>query len=117
MIRRPPRSTLFPYTTLFRSRQELLAAARRWWPTATLLFATHDISDTLSFDRVILLDDRRIREDGAPRVLAGTPGSRYRAFLDAAHDGLSSILSDHGWRRLHLDQGMLRVSADAGNAR
>src|SRR2546430_9121269 len=25
MIRRPPRSTLFPYTTLFRSVQELLA--------------------------------------------------------------------------------------------
>src|SRR5258708_26553892 len=25
MIRRPPRSTLFPYTTLFRSRDELLA--------------------------------------------------------------------------------------------
>src|SRR2546425_3605550 len=25
MIRRPPRSTLFPYTTLFRSRQETLA--------------------------------------------------------------------------------------------
>src|SRR6266511_4662411 len=27
MIRRPPRSTLFPYTTLFRSRP----AAPRWW--------------------------------------------------------------------------------------
>src|SRR2546427_2089455 len=26
MIRRPPRSTLFPYTTLFRSRNELLGA-------------------------------------------------------------------------------------------
>src|SRR5258707_15518128 len=26
MIRRPPRSTLFPYTTLFRSRQRALAA-------------------------------------------------------------------------------------------
>src|SRR2546422_8067094 len=25
MIRRPPRSTLFPYTTLFRSRQDTLA--------------------------------------------------------------------------------------------
>ena len=24
MIRRPPRSTLFPYTTLFRSRQEVM---------------------------------------------------------------------------------------------
>src|SRR3712207_7029804 len=27
MIRRPPRSTLFPYTTLFRSREELLQIA------------------------------------------------------------------------------------------
>src|SRR3989454_12387525 len=29
MIRRPPRSTLFPYTTLFRSLQEALDSARR----------------------------------------------------------------------------------------
>src|SRR3712207_8937736 len=29
MIRRPPRSTLFPYTTLFRSRPLLLADAER----------------------------------------------------------------------------------------
>src|SRR2546422_6605692 len=28
MIRRPPRSTLFPYTTLFRSRSQLVSAAR-----------------------------------------------------------------------------------------
>src|SRR2546426_12804222 len=29
MIRRPPRSTLFPYTTLFRSRERLLRVDRR----------------------------------------------------------------------------------------
>src|SRR5256886_12394448 len=29
MIRRPPRSTLFPYTTLFRSLQAALAARQR----------------------------------------------------------------------------------------
>src|SRR3712207_8761684 len=29
MIRRPPRSTLFPYTTLFRSRQGLLGVVAR----------------------------------------------------------------------------------------
>src|SRR3712207_8290886 len=29
MIRRPPRSTLFPYTTLFRSRHVLAGGARR----------------------------------------------------------------------------------------
>src|SRR3712207_7498490 len=31
MIRRPPRSTLFPYTTLFRSR----VVRRRWLPVGT----------------------------------------------------------------------------------
>src|SRR3712207_7323370 len=29
MIRRPPRSTLFPYTTLFRSSRQMIASARR----------------------------------------------------------------------------------------
>src|SRR5437867_8184172 len=38
MIRRPPRSTLFPYTTLFRSRTEL-ALGRRclYWSTIDFL--------------------------------------------------------------------------------
>src|SRR2546430_12459298 len=36
MIRRPPRSTLFPYTTLFRSHQQPLhqLPGRRWQPPA-----------------------------------------------------------------------------------
>src|SRR3712207_3321546 len=38
MIRRPPRSTLFPYTTLFRSepdQEALLRLLRRWQEEAT----------------------------------------------------------------------------------
>src|SRR5256884_901458 len=38
MIRRPPRSTLFPYTTLFRSpawRRRCAAASRRSWPASS----------------------------------------------------------------------------------
>src|SRR2546422_7106850 len=34
MIRRPPRSTLFPYTTLFRSLLELLSAPTGAWVVA-----------------------------------------------------------------------------------
>src|SRR3712207_6847011 len=30
MIRRPPRSTLFPYTTLFRSRASMRVVSARW---------------------------------------------------------------------------------------
>src|SRR5256885_3871327 len=33
MIRRPPRSTLFPYTTLFRSQSAFVGA--RWMPAKT----------------------------------------------------------------------------------
>src|SRR5687768_18176120 len=36
MIRRPPRSTLFPYTTLFRSRHARRAAQRDWRRPQTL---------------------------------------------------------------------------------
>src|ERR1039458_5822562 len=32
MIRRPPRSTLFPYTTLFRSSSRASDTATPWWP-------------------------------------------------------------------------------------
>src|SRR3712207_7834016 len=45
MIRRPPRSTLFPYTTLFRSPMERwsgLTDATRWWevtPMAAMVAA------------------------------------------------------------------------------
>src|SRR5258708_25599716 len=40
MIRRPPRSTLFPYTTLFRSRRQF--AGRRQDPAAALVVLADD---------------------------------------------------------------------------
>src|SRR3712207_7353344 len=43
MIRRPPRSTLFPYTTLFRSDLEDFLV--RWWEEPRL---TRDANDMLS---------------------------------------------------------------------
>src|SRR5690349_22168253 len=37
MIRRPPRSTLFPYTTLFRSVRGLIPDSRRFLITAVII--------------------------------------------------------------------------------
>src|SRR5256885_2514242 len=37
MIRRPPRSTLFPYTTLFRSKIVVRRASKRWKERASLV--------------------------------------------------------------------------------
>src|SRR2546426_7029324 len=49
MIRRPPRSTLFPYTTLFRSLDSLTrAAARRdFRPVSTGIHAAVEITSAL----------------------------------------------------------------------
>jgi len=47
MIRRPPRSTLFPYTTLFRSPPQtlpdFLKPVAEWNPTSTLTAALRDL--------------------------------------------------------------------------
>src|SRR2546422_6949666 len=45
MIRRPPRSTLFPYTTLFRSRDEADHHPPRHVERAHVLLALQEVSD------------------------------------------------------------------------
>src|SRR5256886_8647050 len=50
MIRRPPRSTLFPYTTLFRSKTEVYRLARlrnAWKPEGALGPSTQVIPDNI----------------------------------------------------------------------
>src|SRR2546430_10849918 len=59
MIRRPPRSTLFPYTTLFRS-----AEALRMWPRDSLL---RDVLDVV----------RRFRPQIIVSVFSGTPADGH----------------------------------------
>src|SRR3989454_8167451 len=56
MIRRPPRSTLFPYTTLFRSRAE-----------ADLYQRTTDFLRRLYREGFIQPAEQEETEDGAPR--------------------------------------------------
>src|SRR2546430_7190599 len=54
MIRRPPRSTLFPYTTLFRSVQQL-----RTDRDLSVLLIEHDMKVVMGVsDRVTVLDYR-----------------------------------------------------------
>ncbi len=48
-------------------RRALLAEARKWWASVTLLCVTHDVAETLAFDRVLVVEDGQIIEDGAPQ--------------------------------------------------
>src|SRR2546426_2369463 len=81
MIRRPPRSTLFPYTTLFRSRQ-----------AAQLLVILHDehgpSPGARRFDRRDLPDVLGQRRDGGEidlerRALAGLRSEEHTSELQS----------------------------------
>src|SRR3712207_7433806 len=66
MIRRPPRSTLFPYTTLFRSGEEVRRRhdMRSAWFTrweVERLISTGSISDARSIAAYALLDRKSTR--------------------------------------------------------
>jgi ABC-type bacteriocin/lantibiotic exporter with double-glycine peptidase domain len=90
------------------TRRELMAMVRAWWPEATLLWVSHDIAETASFDRVLVVDDGRIVEDGAPAVLAGANDSRYAALLRGERELHGSEWSTAWWRRIWLADGVLR---------
>jgi ATP-binding cassette subfamily B protein len=97
-----------PFRGLGRAqRREMLQRARRLWRDATLLCITHDVSETLDFERVIVLANGRIVEDGIPAALAANPDSRYRMMLDAEEQVRQTLWSDDGWRRLRLENGRI----------
>src|SRR3712207_8178841 len=67
MIRRPPRSTLFPYTTLFRSQPAQLEALLRSRVVVDALVRRH--GDRHQHDLVEPeLDERLLGHDQVPRV-------------------------------------------------
>ncbi len=97
-----------PFRGLARDqRSDLLARARRLWENATLLCITHDIGETRSFPRVLVIDGGKLLEDGSPAELAAMPGSRYRAMLDADRTLREGLWRDPSWRRIRLEDGLI----------
>jgi ATP-binding cassette subfamily B protein len=97
-----------PFRGLDRTRRrELLRRALEAWKDATLLCVTHDVGETQSFDRVLVVERGRVIEDGAPAELAARPGSRYRDLLDAEAVVREGLWSGAAWRRLRFERGRI----------
>ena len=97
-----------PFRGLDRERRAMLMSrTRELWKHATLLCITHDVGQTRSFDRVLVIEHGRVVEDGPPADLAARPGSRYRAMLEAEEAVASGLWASGQWRRVRLDQGRL----------
>src|SRR5262245_63142879 len=77
MIRRPPRSTLFPYTTLFRSRFRLpfvFHTGDTYSPTAKLRFAQPLLVDDVA------VDEQRLGDRKSTRLNSSHLGISYAVF-------------------------------------
>jgi ATP-binding cassette subfamily B protein len=93
-------------------RRRLLQQALKRWDNTTLIFITHDVGETLPFDRVLVIENGRLIEDAAPAELAAQPDSRYRAFLEAEDEVRRKIWESADWQRLILQNGTLRPKED-----
>src|SRR3712207_6900544 len=78
MIRRPPRSTLFPYTTLFRSSE---AALGTHYQDGTVGVADHRIRDAAH--------QRPPYTTAAPAAHRYQPGDRKSTRLNSSHANIS----------------------------
>jgi ABC-type bacteriocin/lantibiotic exporter with double-glycine peptidase domain len=97
-----------PFRGLDRKRrEELLSNSRQLWRQATLLCITHDVSETRDFQRVVVIEEGRIVEDGDPAELIKRPGSRYGALLEAEAAVQKELWQNLFWRRLRLENGRL----------
>src|SRR2546427_8068850 len=111
MIRRPPRSTLFPYTTLFRSRLELVDALLRPRP---------QLDDRAELDRVCgtRLRSRGLEPHLEPVVAEGAllRGAIHRIDADDAEraggDARATSVADVG-----LNHHRVELAADDGAGR
>ena len=99
-----------------RLRHDLMNRARNHWRNTTLLCVTHDVTETVAFPRVLVMEGGRIVEDGAPQDLITTPQSRYRRMLEAENALREGLWSSSSWRHLRLENGQLRESAVGANA-
>ncbi len=92
-------------------RHRLLATARERWRGATLLCATHDVGEALTFDRILVLEDGRVVADGSPDELLAAADAPLRAMLEAESALRDELDAGRGWRRLRVQDGTLREEA------
>jgi ATP-binding cassette subfamily B protein len=89
------------------NRRRLLKAAREHWREATLFCITHDVGETQSFPRVLVIDNGRIVEDDQPSRLAARTDSRYNALLAEEESVRRGLWESAQWRRLWIEAGRL----------
>ena len=109
LIRRDVKLALLdePFRGLDRPRRrELLVRAREIWRNQTLLCVTHDIEETLDFERVLVVDNGQLVEDGHPLELSQQE-TVYASLLSAEREVRTRLWSGARWRRWRMQDGAI----------
>lgn len=97
-----------PFRGLDRDRRvRLLAESRRLWADITLLCVTHEVEHTQEFDRVLVIENGRILENGPPKELLANKESRYAELLRADQENRTLLWGGGRWRNWWLSDGQL----------
>src|SRR2546430_8421947 len=100
MIRRPPRSTLFPYTTLFRSQQPQLKEDSIQELRQALQEAQHDTVNSSRFEKAVA---EAFRALGFQAEHIGGP-DRKSTRLNSSHSQISYAVFCLKKKKLHTNQ-------------
>lgn len=92
-----------------RTRRNMMHLVREWWPHATLLAVTHDLTDTRAFDEVWVFAHGALVERGSPGSLEADSGSRYAQMLADERRVRRFLDDDPGWTRWTMEEGSVRV--------
>jgi ATP-binding cassette subfamily B protein len=112
MARQPVRLVILdePFRGLDRqTRRTLLQQAKKYWSQATLFCITHDVSETLHFERVVIVEQGSLVEQGHPEELASQPGSRYFDLLRAEKSVYQDLWSSSAWKRWEVKDGKVNT--------
>ncbi len=100
-----------PFRGLERTaRSEMLTRVRGALQRSTLFFVSHDIAESLAFDRVLVVADGAVVEDGAPSELAARD-TAYASMLRAEREVLAEAWSPEAWRVVRVGEGAIREEA------
>ncbi|MEX1366575.1 MAG: ABC transporter ATP-binding protein, partial [Nannocystaceae bacterium] len=96
-------------------RSVMLERCRERWRDSTLLCVTHDVAETLGFERVLVIEDGRLVEDGSPDRLRRQPGSAFCRLLEAERAAHEGIWGHPRWRRIQVDTTIAEPEPTRGN--
>lgn len=92
-------------------REEVMQRCRELWGPVTLLWVTHQVEETLDWDRVLVVGDGTLLEDGRPTELLDT-GGPYASLIEGASVLRAAMSPGARWHTVDLADATHDASSD-----